>query len=101
MQTVDEGECYATTGSPGPYLAHKPYSCGVPFARHESGDYGVIEVSLSTCGRGLPRLVGMSGVTSELFVTRPGEKVFAPSISLEALSLPSVQLYRIVQDRRG
>lgn len=91
-QTVDEGECYAATGSPGPYLPHEPCNCGVPFARHESGDHGVIEVSLCTCGRDLPWLVDMSGVTGELFVISPGEKVFTPSISLEALSLPSVQL---------
>ncbi|MFW6055846.1 MAG: hypothetical protein ACOC9B_00850 [Chloroflexota bacterium] len=98
METVDDEYKVLPPGSAGRILLTNLHSYGVPFLRYEIGDYGAIETGLCACGRGLPRLVGMLGRTSELIVTRAGSKVFAADIDLEALSSLGVRQYRIVQD---
>ncbi len=98
VEVVDEEGASLPPGQPGRILLTNLQSYGVPFVRYEIGDYGAIENAPCVCGRGLPRLVGMLGRTSELIVTRNGRKVFAADIDLEALSLLGVRQYRIVQE---
>ena len=101
VEVVDEEGAALQPGHTGRVVLTNLHSYGVPFLRYEIGDYGAIDTGPCACGRGLPRLVGMLGRTSELIVTNTGNRVFAADIDLEALSSLGVRQYRIVQDEVG
>ncbi len=98
VETVDDNGTPLPPGMMGRILITNLHSFGMPFIRYEIGDLGSLDPTPCVCGRELPRLVGMVGRMSELFVTRSGRRVFGADLELEHLGALGVRHYRLIQE---
>jgi phenylacetate-CoA ligase len=100
VELVDEAGMPAPAGHAGHILITNLHNYVMPFVRYAIGDIGTLDSTPCSCGRHLPRLVGVVGRTSELIVAPDGRRVFAADLGLESFGSLGVKQFRIVQNER-
>ncbi|MES2366234.1 MAG: AMP-binding protein [Pseudomonadota bacterium] len=69
-----------------------------PFIRYRTGDIGVLDDQLCTCGRGLPLLKAIEGRSTDFVVTQDGTVMHGLALVYVIRDLPGVRQFKIVQE---
>lgn len=72
-----------------------------PFIRYRTGDVGVLDEKLCTCGRGLPLLKEIQGRTTDFVVAQDGTVMHGLALVYVVRDLPGVKEFKIVQESLG
>lgn len=69
-----------------------------PFIRYRTGDVGVLDDQLCTCGRGLPLLKAIEGRSTDFVVAQDGTVMHGLALVYVIRDLPGVRQFKIVQE---
>jgi len=69
-----------------------------PFIRYRTGDIGVLDTRLCTCGRGLPLLKEIQGRSTDFVVAADGTVMHGLSLVYILRDLPGMQSFKVVQE---
>ena len=69
-----------------------------PFIRYRTGDVGVLDTKLCTCGRGLPLLKEIQGRSTDFVVAADGTMMHGLSLVYILRDMPGVQSFKVVQE---
>jgi len=72
-----------------------------PFIRYRTGDIGVLDTALCTCGRGLPMLKEIQGRSTDFVIAADGTVMHGLSLIYILRDLPGVQSFKVVQESRA
>lgn len=97
VEVVDEEGMPVPDGRSGRLLLTSLHNDAMPFIRYAIGDIGTLDSTPCSCGRELPRLVGVVGRASELIIAPDGRRIFAADLGLESFSSLGVKQFRVVQ----
>jgi phenylacetate-CoA ligase len=76
------------------HLATKDF----PFIRYRTGDIGVLDNELCTCGRGLPILKEIQGRSTDFLVAQDGTVVHGLALIYVLRDMPQVSSFKIIQE---
>lgn len=69
-----------------------------PFVRYRTGDVGVLDDQLCSCGRGLPLLKEIQGRTTDFVLARDGTVMHGLALIYVVRDLPHIAKFKIVQE---
>ena len=69
-----------------------------PFIRYRTGDVGVLDDSICTCGRGLPLIKEIQGRTTDFVVAKDGTVMHGLALVYVVRDLPGIVKFKIVQE---
>lgn len=69
-----------------------------PFIRYRTGDVGVLDDKLCSCGRGLPLLKEIQGRTTDFVVAQDGTVMHGLALIYVVRDVPGVKQFKIVQE---
>jgi phenylacetate-CoA ligase len=69
-----------------------------PFIRYRTGDVGVLDDSICTCGRGLPLIKEIQGRTTDFVVAQDGTVMHGLALVYVVRDLPGIVKFKIVQE---
>jgi phenylacetate-CoA ligase len=87
----------AAPGEPGEITITHMATAEFPFVRYRTGDVGVLDQTLCSCGRGLPVLREVQGRTTDFVVARDGTIMHGLALIYTVRDLPGVERFRIEQ----
>jgi len=76
------------------HLATKDF----PFIRYRTGDIGVLDGKLCSCGRGLPILKEIQGRSTDFVVARDGKVMHGLALIYVLRDLPWISKFKIIQE---
>ena len=76
------------------HLATKDF----PFIRYRTGDIGVLDNKLCSCGRGLPMLKEIQGRSTDFLVSQDGKVMHGLALIYILRDLPWVRKFKIIQE---
>ena len=76
------------------HLATKDF----PFIRYRTGDIGVLDTTVCSCGRGLPLLQEIQGRSTDFLVAQDGTIMHGLALIYILRGLPQVRAFKIVQE---
>ncbi len=76
------------------HLATKDF----PFIRYRTGDIGVLDPSVCSCGRGLPLLKEIQGRSTDFLVAQDGTIMHGLALIYILRDLPQVRAFKIIQE---
>ncbi len=76
------------------HLATKDF----PFIRYRTGDIGILDENVCSCGRGLPLLKEIQGRTTDFVVARDGTIMHGLALIYILRDLPGVKAFKIIQE---
>ena len=68
-----------------------------PFIRYRTGDIGVLDSQLCSCGRGLPLLKEIQGRTTDFIIAADGTVMHGLALIYTVRDLPGVEQFKIIQ----
>jgi len=72
-----------------------------PFIRYRTGDIGVLDTNICSCGRGLPLLQEIQGRSTDFLVAQDGTIMHGLALIYILRDLPQVRAFKIVQESLG
>ena len=69
-----------------------------PFIRYRTGDVGVLDDRLCSCGRGLPLLKEIQGRTTDFVVAQDGTVLHGLALIYVMRDLPGIAEFKIIQE---
>lgn len=69
-----------------------------PFIRYRTGDIGVLDTKICSCGRGLPLLQEIQGRSTDFLVAQDGTIMHGLALIYILRDLPQVHAFKIVQE---
>ncbi len=69
-----------------------------PFIRYRTGDIGVLDTNICSCGRGLPLLKEIQGRSTDFLVAQDGTIMHGLALIYILRDLPQVRAFKIVQE---
>ncbi len=76
------------------HLATKDF----PFIRYRTGDIGVLDTKVCSCGRGLPLLKEIQGRSTDFLVAQDGTIMHGLALIYILRDLPQVRAFKIIQE---
>jgi len=76
------------------HLATKDF----PFIRYRTGDIGVLDTKVCSCGRGLPLLKEIQGRSTDFLVAQDGTIMHGLALIYILRDLPQVSAFKIIQE---
>ncbi len=76
------------------HLATKDF----PFIRYRTGDIGVLDTKVCSCGRGLPLLQEIQGRSTDFLVAQDGTIMHGLALIYILRNLPQVRAFKIIQE---
>lgn len=98
VEIVDEAGHPVPHGTAGEIVTTHLATGDFPFIRYRSGDIGVLDEQLCTCGRGLPLLKEIQGRTTDFVVARDGTVMHGLALVYVVRDIPGVKEFKIVQE---
>ena len=71
-----------------------------PFIRYRTGDIGVLDDQLCSCGRGLPVLKEVQGRSTDFIVAADGTVMHGLALIYILRDLPGIEAFKIIQESR-
>jgi phenylacetate-CoA ligase len=72
-----------------------------PFIRYRTGDFGILDASPCTCGRGLPLLKEIQGRSTDFVVAADGKVLHGLALIYVIRDLPGIRAFKIIQESRA
>lgn len=98
VEIVDEAGQPVPHGTAGEIVTTHLATGDFPFIRYRTGDIGVLDEQLCTCGRGLPLLKEIQGRTTDFVVARDGTVMHGLALVYVVRDIPGVKEFKIVQE---
>jgi phenylacetate-CoA ligase len=98
VEIVDEAGNLVPYGKAGEIVTTHLATSDFPFIRYRTGDIGVLDDQLCTCGRGLPLLKEIQGRTTDFVVAQDGTVMHGLALVYVVRDLPGVKEFKIVQE---
>ncbi len=98
VEFISNGE-EALPGEPGQIVATDLHNYAMPFVRYATGDMGVLAQEQCPCGRGLPLVEAIEGMTSSLITFSNGVRLSGKEIGMILQEYP-IKQFQIIQETR-
>lgn len=98
VEIVDPQGVPLPSGEAGEIVVTHLATRDFPFIRYRTGDIGVLDSSLCTCGRGLPLLKEIQGRSTDFLVAQNGTVMHGLALIYILRDLPQIQAFKIVQE---
>ena len=69
-----------------------------PFIRYRTGDIGILDTNICSCGRGLPMLKEIQGRSTDFLTARDGTIMHGLALVYILRDLPQIRAFKIVQE---
>jgi phenylacetate-CoA ligase len=86
------------SGEPGEIVVTHLATRDFPFIRYRTGDVGVLDDRVCSCGRGLPLLREVQGRTTDFVVAADGTLMHGLALIYAVRELPGIRAFKIVQE---
>jgi phenylacetate-CoA ligase len=98
VEVVDGGGMPLPEGEAGEIVITHLATKDFPFIRYRTGDIGVLDSKLCSCGRGLPILKEIQGRSTDFLVARDGKVMHGLALIYILRDLPWVCKFKIIQE---
>jgi phenylacetate-CoA ligase len=98
VEVVDGGGLQLQEGEAGEIVITLLATKDFPFIRYRTGDIGVLDSKLCSCGRGLPILKEIQGRSTDFLVARDGKVMHGLALIYILRDLPWVCKFKIIQE---
>ncbi len=69
-----------------------------PFIRYRTGDIGILDTNICSCGRGLPMLQEIQGRSTDFLTAQDGTIMHGLALVYILRDLPQISAFKIVQE---
>lgn len=98
VEIIDESGEAQPPGVAGEIVVTHMATNDFPFIRYRTGDVGVLDDKLCTCGRTLPLLKEIQGRSTDFVVAANGTVMHGLSLVYILRDLPGIQSFKVVQE---
>lgn len=98
VEIIDESGAAQPPGVAGEIVVTHMATNDFPFIRYRTGDVGVLDDKLCTCGRTLPLLKEIQGRSTDFVVAANGTVMHGLSLVYILRDLPGMQSFKVVQE---
>jgi phenylacetate-CoA ligase len=98
VEIIDESGAVQPPGVAGEIVVTHMATNDFPFIRYRTGDVGVLDDKLCTCGRTLPLLKEIQGRSTDFVVAANGTVMHGLSLVYILRDLPGMQSFKVVQE---
>lgn len=98
VEIVDADGNLQPTGVAGEIVVTHMATRSFPFIRYRTGDVGVLDERVCTCGRGLPLIREIQGRTTDFVVAQDGTVMHGLALVYVVRDLPNIAKFKIVQE---
>lgn len=98
VEIVDKAGNVLPKGDAGEIVVTHMATRDFPFIRYRTGDVGVLDEALCSCGRGLPLLKDIQGRTTDFVIAQDGTVLHGLALIYIMRDLPGVKEFKIVQE---
>ena len=100
VEIVDPQGNVVPCGSSGEIVVTHLATRDFPFIRYATGDIGVVDDKLCTCGRGLSLLKEIQGRSTDFLVAQDGTVMHGLALIYILRDLPGIKAFKIVQESK-
>jgi len=100
VEIIDKHGQAVATGDAGEIVVTHLATSGYPFIRYKTGDVGVLDDQLCSCGRGLPLLKEIQGRTSDFVVSQSGVVIHGAALRYVLREFANILEYKIIQETK-
>lgn len=98
VEIIDKGGNVLPKGEAGEIVVTHLATRDFPFIRYRTGDVGVLDTEICSCGRGLPLLKDIQGRTTDFVIARDGTVLHGLALIYVLRDLSGVKEFKIVQE---
>ena len=98
VEIVDQRGMPLPCGEVGEIIVTHLATGDFPFIRYRTGDIGVLDNKLCTCGRGLPLLKEIQGRSTDFLVAQNGTVIHGLALIYILRDLPEIRSFKIIQE---
>ena len=98
VETVGADGSPVAAGEAGEIVTTHLATRDFPFIRYRTGDVGVLEDRVCSCGRGLPLLKEIQGRSTDFVVAHDGTVMHGLALVYVLRDLPGIRAFKIVQE---
>ena len=98
VEIVDQQGTPLPYGEAGEIIVTHLATGDFPFIRYRTGDIGVLDNKLCTCGRGLPLLKEIQGRSTDFLVAQNGTVIHGLALIYILRDLPQIRNFKIIQE---
>ena len=100
VEIIDSSGNPVKSGESGEIVVTHLATAGYPFIRYKTGDVGILDDQLCSCGRGLPLLKEIQGRTSDFVVSQSGDVIHGSALRYILREYANILEYKIVQETK-
>ena len=100
VETLDPAGQPVPAGQPGEITVTHLATAEFPFVRYRTGDVGVLDDKICSCGRGLPLLRDLQGRTTDFVVAADGTVMHGLALIYIVRDLPGIEAFKVTQETR-
>lgn len=100
VEIIDSQGQPVKNGESGEIVVTHLATSGYPFIRYKTGDVGVLDDQLCSCGRGLPILKEIQGRTSDFVVSENGSVIHGAALRYVLREFANILEYKIIQETK-
>ncbi|HET6756631.1 MAG TPA: AMP-binding protein, partial [Burkholderiales bacterium] len=98
VEIVDNHGKPLPAGEPGEIVVTHLATADFPFIRYRTGDVGVLDDRVCTCGRGLPLIRELQGRTTDFVIAADGTAMHGLALIYVLRELNGIRAFKIVQE---
>ena len=98
VEVVDTQGRRLPPGEAGAIVVTHLATSDFPFIRYRTGDIGVLDTELCSCGRGLPLLKEIQGRNTDFLVTQDGTAMHSAALVYLLRDVPQISAFKIIQE---
>ncbi len=100
VEIIDTAGNPVKQGEAGEIVVTHLATAGYPFIRYKTGDVGILDDQLCSCGRGLPLLKEIQGRTSDFIVSQSGDVIHGSALRYILREYANILEYKIIQETK-
>jgi phenylacetate-CoA ligase len=97
VEIVDDRGQPLPPGTAGEIVVTHMATASFPFIRYRTGDVGVLDERLCSCGRGLPLIGEIKGRTTDFVIAQDGTVMHGLALIYAVRDVPGIRKFKIVQ----
>jgi phenylacetate-CoA ligase len=98
VEIIDESGNVLPPGQSGEIVITHLATRDYPFIRYRTGDIGILDDQLCSCGRGLPLLKEIQGRSTDFVVAADGTVMHGLSLIYVIRDLPGIRAFKVIQE---
>jgi phenylacetate-CoA ligase len=98
VEIVDQEGVVIPAGEAGEIVVTHLATSDFPFIRYRTGDVGVLDTKVCSCGRGLPMIREIQGRSTDFVVAQDGTVMHGLALVYILRDLPQVRAFKIIQE---